>query len=181
LTPSPDDHDCGWKKYAEAQSVELALLREKLEAIERRLLGKKSERLKSSKLPPPVKMKSEPEAAAKKRKDNAARDRDFKRPFSSRGKVLLGSRAVKHAGPWPGIGAFSGPSSARGAMFRSVLASRASEGQGGGSAQGLNRMGAGIGGGSGQVESIEGPGRGSGRCPGGQAEMGENLGDRGGL
>jgi hypothetical protein len=42
-------------------------------------------------------------------------------------------------------------------------------------------MGAGIGGGAGQVESIEGPGRGSGRCPGGQAEMGENLGDRGGL
>ena len=40
-------------------------------------------------------------------------------------------------------GALSGPSSARGAMFRGVLASRASEGQGGLSAQGLNRMGSG--------------------------------------
>ena len=40
----------------------------------------------------------------------------------------------------------SGPSSARGAMFRGVLASRASEGQEGGSAQGLNRTGAGFGG-----------------------------------
>ena len=43
-------------------------------------------------------------------------------------------------------------------MFRSVLASRGSDGQQGGSAQGLNRMGSGIGGGSGQLESIEGPG-----------------------
>jgi hypothetical protein len=67
-------------------------------------------------------------------------------------------------------------------MFRSVLASRASESRGGGSAQGLNRMGAGIGGGSeGQLESIEGPGRCSGRCSGGQTEMGEDLGDHGGM
>jgi hypothetical protein len=79
-----------------------------------------------------------------------------------------------------GIGAFWGPSSARGAMFRGALVSRASEGQGGGSAQGLNRMGAGSGGGSGQLESIEGPGRCSGRCSGGQAEMGEDLGNHGG-
>jgi hypothetical protein len=48
-----------------------------------------------------------------------------------------------NAGPRPGIEAFSGPSSARGAKFRGVLASRASEGQGGLSAQGLNRMGSG--------------------------------------
>jgi hypothetical protein len=40
-------------------------------------------------------------------------------------------------------------------MFRSVLASRGSDDQQGGSAQGLNRMGSGIGGGSGQWESIE--------------------------
>ena len=43
-----------------------------------------------------------------------------------------------------GIGAFSGRSSARGAMFRSVFASRAGEGPRGESAQGLNRMEAGI-------------------------------------
>jgi hypothetical protein len=65
-------------------------------------------------------------------------------------------------------------------MFRSVLASRASEDQGGGSAQGLNRMGAGMGGGSGQFEAIEGPGR-SGRCSGGQTEMGEDLGSHAGM
>jgi len=65
-------------------------------------------------------------------------------------------------------------------MFRSVLESRASEGQRAGSAQGLNRMGAGFGGGSGQFESIEGPRRCSGRCPGGPAQMREDLGDHGG-
>ena len=54
MAPPPDDHDCGWKKYAEAQAAELALMKEKLEALERRVLGKKSERLKSSKLPPPL-------------------------------------------------------------------------------------------------------------------------------
>ncbi len=42
-------------------------------------------------------------------------------------------------------------------------------------------MGAGIGGGSGQLETIEGPGRCSRRCSGGQAEMGEDLGDHGGM
>ena len=46
MAPPPDDHDCGWKKYAEAQAAELALLKEKFDALERRVLGKKSERLK---------------------------------------------------------------------------------------------------------------------------------------
>ena len=109
------------------------------------------------------------------------RARNFKRPFSSKGKVRLNLRGVKHARPRSRIGDFSGPSSARGAKFRGVLASRASEGQGGLSAQGLNRMGSGIGGGSGQLESIEGPRRCSGRCPGGPAQMREDLGDHGGI
>jgi hypothetical protein len=69
LTPPSDDHDCGWKKHAEAQAAEIALLKEKLEAIERRMLGKKSERLKSSKLPPPLPSKSDPEAITTTRKD----------------------------------------------------------------------------------------------------------------
>jgi transposase len=72
LAPPPDDHDCGWKKHAEAQAAEIALLKEKLEAIERRMLGKKSERIKSSKLPPPLPAKSTPEAAAQKRKANVS-------------------------------------------------------------------------------------------------------------
>jgi hypothetical protein len=64
-------------------------------------------------------------------------------------------------------------------MFRSVLPSRASDGQQGESAQGLNRMGAGMGGGSGQLESIEGPRRCWRRCPGGPAQMREDLGEHG--
>ncbi len=42
-------------------------------------------------------------------------------------------------------------------------------------------MGSRIGGGSGRLGSIEGPGRCSGRSSGGQAEMGEDLGDHGGM
>jgi hypothetical protein len=64
-------------------------------------------------------------------------------------------------------------------MFRSVLASRAIEGQQGGSAHGLNRMGSGSVGDQTQLESIEGPGRCSERCSDGQTEMGEDLGDHG--
>ena len=41
--------------------------------------------------------------------------------------------------------------------------------------------GRGVDGGSGQLESIEGPGRCSGRCSGGQTEMGEDLGNHGGM
>lgn len=70
MAPPPDDHDCGWKKYAEAQAAELALLKEKFEQLERRVLGKKSERFKSSKLPPPLPPKSEPAKASEKRRAN---------------------------------------------------------------------------------------------------------------
>jgi hypothetical protein len=49
--------------------------------------------------------------------------------FSSKRKVRLNLRRVKHARSR--IGDFSGPSSARGAKFLEVLASRASEGQAG--------------------------------------------------
>ena len=34
MAPPPDDRDCGWKKYAEAQAAELALLKEKFDALE---------------------------------------------------------------------------------------------------------------------------------------------------
>ena len=43
----------------------------------------------------------------------------------------------------------------------------------------LNRMEGGIGWRSGHVEESEVPRRRAGRCPGGQAEMREDLGDRG--
>jgi hypothetical protein len=42
-------------------------------------------------------------------------------------------------------------------------------------------MGSEIRGSSGQLESVEGPGQGSGRCPGEQAEVGEDLRNDGGM
>jgi len=84
LTPPPDDHDCGWKAYAkaqeqraEAQRVELAELRGKLAELERRFLGKRSEKRKHSKMPPPVAPKNDPAAAEQKRRDAQA-ERDAK-------------------------------------------------------------------------------------------------------
>ena len=72
VPPADDDHDCGWKAYAKAQDAKLAELTEKLVAIERRFLGKKSERRKASKMPPPVPPTSDPAATAKKRDDARA-------------------------------------------------------------------------------------------------------------
>jgi transposase len=63
LVPPPDDdeHDCGWKAYAKAQeskleeqNAKLAALTEQMAELQRRLFGKKSERRKASKLPPPL-------------------------------------------------------------------------------------------------------------------------------
>lgn len=70
--PDDDDHDCGWKAYAKAQDAKLAELTEKLAAIERRFLGKKSEQRKTGKMPPPVSSKSDPATTAKKRDDARA-------------------------------------------------------------------------------------------------------------
>jgi transposase len=85
LTPPPDDHDCGWKAYAkaqaaqvEAQAAKLAELTAKLAEIERRFLGKKSERRKTGKMPPPLPpKKADPAESAKKRRD-AIEQRDAK-------------------------------------------------------------------------------------------------------
>lgn len=52
--PSDDDHDCGWKTYATEQERELASLKERLAALERVLHGRKSEKRKAVKLPPPL-------------------------------------------------------------------------------------------------------------------------------
>jgi transposase len=68
LVPPPDDeHDCGWKAYAKAQNAELAELKEKLAALERRFLERKSEKRKGTKLPPPIPLKLDPTRAAKAR------------------------------------------------------------------------------------------------------------------
>jgi transposase len=75
LAPPPDDeHDCGWKVYAKAQGEKLAELTDKLSAVtakleelEKRSKGHRSERRKSKKMPPPVAPKNDPEETAKKR------------------------------------------------------------------------------------------------------------------
>jgi transposase len=74
LVPPPDDeHDCGWKAYAKAQEAKLVEMSEKIAALERRFLEKKSERRKRSKLPPPVPPKKDPAAAA----DARAKTQEF--------------------------------------------------------------------------------------------------------
>jgi len=52
--PDDDDHDCGWKVYAKAQDKKLAAVMARIEDLERRAAGHKSERRKSSKLPAPL-------------------------------------------------------------------------------------------------------------------------------
>jgi transposase len=69
VPPGDDDHDCGWKAYARAQDAKLAELSSQLAELQRRVLGKKSERRKSSKLPPPIAITSSPAETAKKRAD----------------------------------------------------------------------------------------------------------------
>ncbi len=87
---------------------------------------------------------------------------------------------VKYASRRSRIGDFSGDSSIRGARIRGVVASHASLRQRADGRLGeMNRMEGGSWPGSGQLESIECPRRSSGRCPGGQAEMSEDLGNHG--
>jgi hypothetical protein len=104
---------------------------------------------------------------------------------------------VKGASGRSRIEDLSGDSSVRGARIRGVLASRASVGQRGLSARGvepelqgcsalrryrMNRVGGGRGLGSeSHLESVEWPRGRSGRCPGGQPEVREDLGDHGGI
>ena len=69
VPPDDDAHDCGWKAYAKAQDAKLAELSAQIAELQRRAYGKKSERRKPSKLPPPLPAKSTAAEAAKKRAD----------------------------------------------------------------------------------------------------------------
>jgi len=69
VPPDDDSHDCGWKAYAKAQDAKLAELSAQIAELQRRAYGKKSERRKPSKLPPPLPAKSTAAEAAKKRAD----------------------------------------------------------------------------------------------------------------
>jgi transposase len=73
LVPPPDDeHDCGWKAYAKAQEAKLVEMNDKIAALERRFLEKKSEKRKGSKLPPPLPRTPDPTAATKAREETQA-------------------------------------------------------------------------------------------------------------
>jgi transposase len=68
VPPDDDDHDCGWKAYAKAQDAKLAALMARMEDLERRAAGHKSEKRKASKLPPATPpVRPAPEATAAKR------------------------------------------------------------------------------------------------------------------
>lgn len=74
MVPPPDDHDCGWKGWATELAQRLADTEAKLAAIERRLLGPKSEKL--PKVPPmdrevAKKRPPDPAATQAKRRKNA--------------------------------------------------------------------------------------------------------------
>ena len=65
MAPPPEDHDCGWRVYAlsvEAKNAEMtakmAEVKAKMEALERRLFGKRSE-----KMPPALPRKKGPRSA----------------------------------------------------------------------------------------------------------------------
>jgi len=74
VVPPPDDHDCGWKGWATDLAQRLAETEAKLAAIERRVLGPKSEKL--PKVPPmdrevAKKRPPDPAATQAKRRKNA--------------------------------------------------------------------------------------------------------------
>jgi len=76
LVPPPDDeHDCGWKAYAEAQETELSKLREQLKSVTEKIdelarqrRGHRSERRKQPKMPPPIPARTDPVETEKKRR-----------------------------------------------------------------------------------------------------------------
>ena len=72
VAPPDDDHDCGWKVYAKVQEARLIEVEQKLAAM-MRLFEKKSEKGKSTKLPPPVPpTPADPEETQRKREALAA-------------------------------------------------------------------------------------------------------------
>jgi Transposase C of IS166 homeodomain len=72
VPPPDDDHDCGWRAHANSLADQVAELKEKLEAMERRVFGRSSEKGKTGKMPPPVKVVRTPEQAKTARQELAA-------------------------------------------------------------------------------------------------------------
>lgn len=88
MVPPPDNdaHNCGWKRYAQAQDAKLAEVTAKLDevttkfgevqsqlaALMKRAYGKKSEKRPRHKMPPPLVPVAEPEQTANKRRATEA-------------------------------------------------------------------------------------------------------------
>ena len=90
MAPPPEDHDCGWRVYAlsvEAKNAEMtakmAEVKAKMEALERRLFGKRSE-----KMPPALPRKKGPRSATDR---EASRD---KRRANTKAKEQLSTDTV---------------------------------------------------------------------------------------
>lgn len=81
IPPDDDDHDCGWKAYAKAQDAKLAEMAAQLAALQRRMLGKSSERRKGTRLPPPLPPKTTAAQTAKKRADALKRGAQLETEF----------------------------------------------------------------------------------------------------
>ncbi len=69
MAPPADDHDCGWKAYAQS-------LEERLAALEKKAFGKKSEKLQTSKLPPAVSPRPVSQDEQKRRREALAQLRE---------------------------------------------------------------------------------------------------------
>jgi len=78
VPPDDDDHDCGWKAYAKQQDAKLAAVMARVEELERRAKGHKSEKRKSSKLPAPTPPEKPSAQAALAKRRAAAELRDAK-------------------------------------------------------------------------------------------------------
>ncbi len=68
MVPPDDDHECGWKAYADDQRKQLDAVKAQLEDLKRLVAGHISEKRKRPKLPPPIApIKPDASATAAKR------------------------------------------------------------------------------------------------------------------
>ena len=71
VTPLPDDHDCGWKKIALELAEKVSDLDGRLEAMQRQLFGKKSEKMPPMDREVRKQRPVDPEATQARRRKNA--------------------------------------------------------------------------------------------------------------
>src|SRR3954471_8115988 len=69
--PPDDDHDCGWKTFAIELGQEMATMRAELDALKRRVLGHKSEKLPPMDSEVRKQRPADPAATQEKRRKNA--------------------------------------------------------------------------------------------------------------